>query len=116
MQLENELVAITMRSPMIEQATQEWLYKHFRGKIQEVKFARNIYIGEQRRKTKADFCREAGIQVMIECSIETARDCASNGIPTILLDKPWNQGPLPPGVTIVHSGSEIPAAIKTILK
>ncbi|HLC33355.1 MAG TPA: hypothetical protein VJJ82_06005 [Candidatus Nanoarchaeia archaeon] len=116
MQLSTELIAITVRSPSIHQHTKEWLNTHFPGKIKDVKFARNIHMGEKSGKSKADFCREVDVKVMIEDSLETAKDCASKGISAILLDKPWNQGDLPLNVTRVKHWSEIPTAIKHVLK
>lgn len=112
----SKIIAITVRSNEIESQTKTWLETHFKGKVQAVHFARNIHAGEQTNKTKADYCHEAGVRVMIEDSLENAKDCAQAGIPTILLDKPWNQGQLPPNVIRVHSWKEIPQVIKSVLK
>jgi len=44
---------------------------------------------------------------MIEDSPEQAKDCASNGIDVLLLDRPWNQIALPENITRVRSWKEI---------
>ena len=107
----SKLIAITARSQDIQQHTQDWLETHFQKKIEKIHFARNVHIGETKNKSKADFCREAGVNVMIEDSFENACDCSSNGILTFLIDKPWNQGTLPNKVIRVKSWNEIVKSI-----
>lgn len=112
--LPHELIAITARSNNIEAHTKNWLDVHFSGRISEVHFARNVHIGEKTNRSKADFCREADVQLLIEDSLENAKECAMAGIKVFLLDRPWNQGELPLNVTRVKSWDEIVALIKTI--
>jgi len=42
-------------------------------------------------KTKAEICRELGIELMVEDHFDTAIVCYEAGIRTLLFDKPWNQ-------------------------
>jgi len=58
--------------------------------------------------TKAGVCRELGVERMVEDGLHYATDCAENGIPTLLLNSPWNQAEsLHEGITRVYSWAQI---------
>jgi uncharacterized protein len=42
-------------------------------------------------KRKANICLDLGVNVLLDDSGETALECASYGVSTILFDKPWNK-------------------------
>lgn len=53
--------------------------------------------------------REAGrlgLDVLVEDEFPAARAVAQAGVPVLLMDRPWNQGPLPPRVLRVASWPE----------
>lgn len=53
--------------------------------------------------------REAGrlgLDVLVEDELPAARAVAGAGVPVLLMDRPWNCGPLPPGIVRVASWAE----------
>lgn len=108
-----DVVAITSRASNFEHVTKKWITQHFPEKFSQVVLA-NLH-GDGKKMNKSELCKLHGAQVMVEDSLKYALDCASNGIPTVLLDKPWNKGIVPNNVIRVNSWSEIPVALRKLL-
>jgi len=85
---DNKLIIITTRRIDYKDKTEKFLQKHFKGIPLELVFSGDFH---NQGKTKADFCNELGISLIIEDNKEYALDCAKKGIKVFLLDKPWNQ-------------------------
>lgn len=114
-----ELVAITSRwGPDAARDTAPWLHKHFSRAVPTVHFARNedIPISAPDARCKSEICHAEGVVLMIEDSLEYASRCAEAGVPSLLLDKPWNQGDTPGGVFRVSSWSEALRAATTLMR
>ncbi len=69
--------------------TKAWVQTHF-PEIGEsrISFVNHFY---EEARPKSVACREHGVTLMIDDSIENAQDLALAGIGCILLDKPWNR-------------------------
>jgi uncharacterized HAD superfamily protein len=110
---ENEIFFITSR--IVKKGTIESLNKNF----PEIKFnliyTANCYSG-LKGKTKTEICLERGVNLMIEDSLEYAKDLANNGIKTILLDRPWNVELNHENVIRVRDWDEVHNEIKLIQK
>ena len=63
------------------------------------------------KRSKSTVCKEIGASILVDDALEHAVEVAQKGIPVLLPDRPWNQGPLPTGVTRVHSWDEMLAWI-----
>jgi uncharacterized HAD superfamily protein len=100
----HELFFITSRSGRIKKKTPFFLKKHF----SDINF-NLVFTGDFHGsgKTKADFCKEFGIEFYVEDHKKFAQECAENGTKVLLLDKPWNQGELYRNITRVKGWDEI---------
>lgn len=107
----HNLVAVTARLKVVEESTLSWLGKNFGHDIPEAHFSHNHYAGMGGALTKPEICQQLGIGLIVEDSMDYARQCAEVGIPVVLLDRPWNQGSLPRSVTRVCSWEEITSAV-----
>lgn len=87
---EHELNIITSRSLGIEDQTLNWLNKHFSDKFSEVHHSGNHYF-VQDRPTKAELCKQLGINVLIEDDLRYAEESAFRGTKVLLMNAPWNQ-------------------------
>ncbi len=47
-----------------------------------------------------------GLDVLVEDEFPAARAVAQAGVPVLLMDRPWNQGPVPPRIVRVASWAE----------
>lgn len=103
----HKLVVITSRPNDIYDETMRWINQYFPDRFLEV-HCTNQYTGMDSSKRKSDVCLELKVDVMIEDSLEHAKECASYGVRVLLLDCPWNQSnDLPPRITRVKSWEEI---------
>ena len=103
----HELYIVTARGDEGVEATELWLEKHLPATFKGVHYGHGRSDDPAKKREKADICRELGVELMIEDHIEVAKKCAAEGTKVLLLDQPWNQGALPPGVERVYSWEEI---------
>jgi len=102
----SQLVSVTARSKSLEEQTRGWITKHFGNAFSGIFPTSFSLSGPSIRKSAV--CLDLGVRLTIEDSLHHATDIASEGIPVILLDKPWNQtDSLPENVTRVYSWEEI---------
>lgn len=106
------LVAVTGRNPVAEKITRAWLAKNV-PEVTDVYFSDAF---ERRDHSKSGICLKLGARVIVEDNKKYAVECASHGIPAVLLDRPWNQGILPSGVVRVRSWSDVPGIIAELQK
>ncbi|MEK7194593.1 MAG: hypothetical protein AAB660_02810 [Patescibacteria group bacterium] len=104
---ENSLVVITSRPDFIKERTLSWLNKHYSNLFDQVYFT-NLYLGKSNIKSKADACKELGVDVFVDDFISYATDVAENGGRVLLLDAPWNQSDeLHPNITRARNWEHI---------
>jgi uncharacterized HAD superfamily protein len=82
----NELFVVTSRPENIQEETKGWIEKFFPDTFSGVYF-----IDYSIKNKKSDICKDLNITVMVEDSLDHARDCANNNISSILIDYPWNR-------------------------
>ncbi|GIM13739.1 hypothetical protein Vretimale_16765 [Volvox reticuliferus] len=105
-----ELVVVTSRQHVIQDATLRWLDRHYSGLFQEVYFG-NHFALEGKSQRKSDICRTIGARVLIDDNPSYALECAAAGIHVLLYDwggaYPWSK--LPP-----HAGAYNPDLIRVV--
>lgn len=101
------LVVITARPSSKRNITQKLLDQYFPGLLQELHFTHNVEGNIQEKRTKAEVCKEFGIEVFIEDALTHALPIASLGITTFLFDAPWNREAIPDSVIRVKSWGDI---------
>lgn len=110
---ENELITITRRYIEWENETKIDLDNHFRQIFKESIFASN-YNDRSKNRDKLDICREKGIEVMIDDSLDTAKKFSGN-LPYILFgDHPWTVDKKLNGVYHAKNWKEIPKIISSL--
>lgn len=98
----HQLHAITSRPGYLHDKTKESLNKHFPNSFL------GLHFSMKKIKKKSEICKDLGINLLIEDSLEYAKECASEGVKVLLLDSPWNQSEkLPEGITRVYSWKDI---------
>ncbi len=104
----HSLVVVTSRPNFIKEKTMSWLDKHFPNLFDQVYFT-NLYLGEAKhKKSKAEACKELGVDVFVDDFVSYATDVAQSGTKTLLLDAPWNRDvELHPNITRVNSWDHI---------
>jgi uncharacterized HAD superfamily protein len=103
----NGLFIVTSRYKIIKEKTYEQVDGHFKG-IRGICFTKNNYTNNGWNMTKAEACSMLEADVLIEDSLEYARDCAAHGFRVLLFDEPWNRAKrLPKKITRVKSWQEI---------
>jgi len=116
----HELAIITSRPQHIAEQTIDWIKKYYPNSFSGIFFSQSIIRniperGGDSRKTKLDFCNELELDIMIEDSLDFAKQCVTNKRQVYLLDTgyPYNQvKELPRGITRVYSWAELTKRIK----
>lgn len=105
----HELAVITARPYIIRLETERWLNQYFSNCFASIDLTNQFQYRDQgNKRKKSEVGKERGIQMMVEDNPKHADDCASQGIPVLLLDYPWNQTvELPENIKRVHSWREI---------
>jgi uncharacterized HAD superfamily protein len=86
-----ELVIVTSRQHAIKDHTHEFLDKYYPGIFSSVLMG-NHYGKEGVKKSKPDMCKEIGAVLLIDDSLDYARQCAEANLDAILFgDYPWNR-------------------------
>jgi uncharacterized HAD superfamily protein len=62
--------------------------------------------GETIAEYKGREAGRLGLDVLVEDEFPAARAVAEAGVPVLLMDRPWNQGPLPPRILRIASWAE----------
>jgi phosphoglycolate phosphatase-like HAD superfamily hydrolase len=101
------LIVVTGRSSQFQERTQERVHQHFPGIFEDFIFANH---NTDHELPKSMLCKQAGIQMMVDDSLDFAQELVQNAIPCFLLDNPRNRkwsSERYPGVYKVKSRSEI---------
>jgi uncharacterized HAD superfamily protein len=104
----HELIVITSRQIELLDDTQNWINRYFPQMFRQV-FVTNHpnWAITGKTTTKTEVCRSEKVSVMIEDSLDYAKECVSEETDVILLNYPWNVGATPAGITRVNSWAEI---------
>ncbi|ORX56737.1 hypothetical protein DM01DRAFT_1334298 [Hesseltinella vesiculosa] len=109
------LVIITSRQQFIAEETKRFVDKHYPGIFESIYFC-NLGLSESEQlefisKSKAAFCQDIGVDVLIDNQLEHASECASFGIEVLLYDRlgkyRWNQHPCSQPLTRVKTWRDI---------
>ncbi len=104
----HQLVVITSRQREFIKDTKRWIQKHFPSRFKDIFIINHAdWAISGTSLTKAEICQREGVDVLIEDSLEYARECISDRTKVLLFDYPWNKGKLPKGVYRVHSWQDI---------
>lgn len=103
----NEFFIITGRPHSQRTKTEKTVDFHFPNIFNEIHFT-DFFSKRGNALTKADICQSLTIDIFVEDNHKWAHQVAEKGIPTILMNKPWNQEPIThSNVTRVHNWKEI---------
>jgi uncharacterized HAD superfamily protein len=102
-----ELHLISVRGDQIKDLTIRWINKNFPNYFKSVSLTNQYFGIKEKVRSKADVCKELGIDVMIEDSLPQAKEIAASGRKVLLMDCPWNQSELPENIIRVYSWGEI---------
>ncbi|MDY6788394.1 MAG: hypothetical protein SVV03_00360 [Candidatus Nanohaloarchaea archaeon] len=80
-----DLEIVTARPLKREEKTRKWIQKHFPDHFS------NLHFVGGRDKTKAEVCKEQGLEVFVDDVKEFAVRCAEAGVETLLFSTPWNR-------------------------
>jgi hypothetical protein len=114
-----DLVVVTSRQHVIQDATLAWLDSHYPGLFRDVYFG-NHWAMSGRSRPKSEICRAAGAHVLVDDNPGYAVDCARAGLHVLLYDwggsYPWakltpEQAAEHPNVTVVRDWREAEAAL-----
>lgn len=102
------MIVITGRSESKRKQTEEWLDANFPKLFSAVYFT-NVFLGESEEveRKKSDICTDAGVDVLIDDSIEEAVEVSSSGIQVLLFDRPWNRSSIPTTVYRVKDWNHV---------
>jgi len=108
-----QLQPVTARPDVALPRTKGWLAEKYDNVFLRPKFSGGVYHGPG--KSKAELCKELGINVLVEDNGDTAKECVKEGIRVILIDRAWNQPVMPKGVVRVYHWDQIPETIERIV-
>jgi len=98
----HEIYIITAREEQYGRETQEWLKKH------ELPYDDLLLLGNHDKK---EACLAKKLHVMVEDTLEIGVDVSAAGVPVLLMDAPYNRGPLPGLVYRKRSWREVYRAV-----
>lgn len=117
-----DLVVVTSRQHVIQDATLAWLDAHYPGLFRDVYFGNHFALSGASR-SKSEICRAAGAHVLVDDNPGYAVDCARAGLHVLLYDwggaYPWakltaKQAAEHPNVTVVRDWREAEAALAAL--
>lgn len=108
----HKIVIVTSRTRKVEKETRAWVKKYL-PMIKEIFFTREDY--HEASKPKADICKTACADVLIDDNLRHVAGCDKEGVRAILLNRPWNKKKEDEKlIRRVNSWSEIPKIIEEI--
>lgn len=110
----HELIIVTSRPEVRSADTLVWIEKHFPDVFSGVHHAK---FPSTEKSNKAQICKNLGVDVIIDDALHHHEGFASEGIKSILIDKPWNKAEtLSESITRVDNWHEALEEIKKIEK
>lgn len=98
----HDIYIITAREEQYGLETREWLKKH------GLPYDELLLLGSHDKK---EACLEKKLHVLVEDTLEIGVEVSAAGVPVLLMDAPYNQGPLPGLVYRKRSWDEVYRAI-----
>jgi uncharacterized protein len=92
----HDLHIVTSRWSSLEHITSQWLDTWLPNVFSAVHFVNQQH---EQNNNKYETCHRVGATILIDDALHHIYDVAQQGITCVLLDRPWNQGELPPGST-----------------
>lgn len=83
------LITISARDPILQHAGKVWIDRHFKGKFDKVLFKKSKSGGNVK---KSYLCLKEKAILHVDDNVKHIKDCQENGIKTILVNRPWNNG------------------------
>ena len=90
----HNLFVVTGRILLLTEETKIWIGRYFPHIFSGISFG-NTYGSDGVKMKKSIMCRKLNVRLIIEDDLMHIADCANDGIPVLVYDKPWNQGILP---------------------
>ncbi len=87
----NKLFIITSRQDCVIEQTKKWIEKHFPNTFAEIYFTNHYSQNGNPTRTKKEICDEIGIDILIEDSLDYAKECINPNRQIFLINAPWNQ-------------------------
>lgn len=110
-----DLHLVTSRCESLTDITQRWLEANGVDVFTAHHFANShSTLYAHRRRSKSAICQTIGASALIEDAMHNALDVASAGIPVLMPNRPWNQGPEPAGVHRFDHWWEVPGLLRTL--
>jgi len=93
---ENENIILTSRLLSLDhinmkEITEDSLKRNFEGDYSAIFYSKNH---ETKGQSKADICMREGISLLMDDCLLYALECNKKGIPSLLMNNPWNQANL----------------------
>jgi len=107
---ENDLFVITSRPDFIQEETNRWINSFFEKKFKGIFYSSNHYSkATNSGKTKLQICRDLGVSVLIDDSLNYISQCAFTEVKGLLFGNyPWNQnGNLPANIFRTNNWKEV---------
>jgi len=84
---------VTSRQNAVRDATDAWIEKNYPGTFESVHFANHYAADGSAPRSKSDICKEIGAVALIDDSRHHALECASKGVPCVVLfgEYAWNR-------------------------
>jgi uncharacterized HAD superfamily protein len=107
------LIVVTSRRSLIKPETDRWLERYFTGVFQAIHYAgiydSNAQIHHMLKQTKAELCRDLGVDYLIDDQLKHCVAASEIGINALLFgDYSWNKADqLPEGVTRVKDWASV---------
>lgn len=106
-----ELYIVTGRPSLVEEATHDWLKRHFPDIFERVVFTNSYMAGDDdfTVRAKGDVCLELGATTLIDDNLEHALSVSEAGLNVLLFGSyPWNQASdLPKNIQRVAGWQEV---------
>jgi uncharacterized HAD superfamily protein len=93
----HELYVLVSRPDDLMTETRAWLREYYGDSFKSVLFTTGRY-GNPVPQKKAQYCRELGIEMVVDHLVPHAAELATPQRPVLLLNKPWNQQQVPTGI------------------
>lgn len=107
------LSVISARDQAAKEVSERWLERYFEGQFDQVELGLSNPLDRTTPMTKAEYCTQHGIGLLVDDQLVNAEQCSQAGIRVLLFgDLPWNQSSsLPDGVVRVVDWPAVEAAL-----
>ena len=107
----HKLSVVTGRIYSLTKKTEEWIEMYFPNVFSEI-YHTNSYGLTGTKIMKSEVCKKQNMDFIIDDDMMHVVDCTNAGVPVVVYDSPWNQGPLPNGSFRMKSWNELPDLIR----